>query len=58
MACLDVKKRMGSRVKGGRVIQLPYLEVFKGMRGGGGFGGILTTSNPSFLINWRDLEGE
>ena len=25
-----------------------------------GFGGILTTSSPSFLIppNWRDLEGE
>ena len=25
-----------------------------------GFGGALTTSNPSFLIpqNWRDLEGE
>ena len=24
------------------------------------FGGVLTTSNPSFLIpkNWRDLEGE
>ena len=27
---------------------------------GEGFGGVLTTSNPSFLIppNWRDLEGE
>ena len=25
-----------------------------------GFGGVSTTSNPSFLIssNWRDLEGE
>ena len=27
---------------------------------GEGFGGVLTTSNSSFLIrpNWRDLEGE
>ena len=27
---------------------------------GEGFGGVSTTSNPSFLIppNWRDLEGE
>ena len=62
MACLDVKKRRESRVEGRRVIQLPYLEVFKGRRGRGlkRFGGVLTTSNPSFLIppNWRDLEGE
>ena len=28
MACLEVKKRRGGRVKGGRVIQLPCLEVF------------------------------
>ena len=28
MACLDVKKRKGSRVDEGRVIQLPCLEVF------------------------------
>ena len=28
MACLEVKKRRGSRVEGGRVIQLPCLEVF------------------------------
>ena len=28
MACLDVKKRRGSRVEGERVIQLPCLEVF------------------------------
>ena len=28
MAWLEVKKRKGSRVKGERVIQLPYLEVF------------------------------
>ena len=28
MACLEVKKRRGSRIEGGRVIQLPYLEVF------------------------------
>ena len=28
LACLEVKKRRGSRVEGGRVIQLPYLEVF------------------------------
>ena len=33
MACLEVKKRRGSRVEGGRVIQLPYLEVFSGMKG-------------------------
>ena len=28
MACLEVKKWRGSRVKGGGVVQLPYLEVF------------------------------
>ena len=28
MACLDVKKRRGSRVEGRRVVQLPYLGVF------------------------------
>ena len=28
MVCLEVKKRRGSRVEGGRVIQLPCLEVF------------------------------
>ena len=28
MACLEVKKTRGSRVKGMRVIKLPYLEVF------------------------------
>ena len=52
----------GSRVEGGRVIQLPYLEVFKGFlrKEGEEFGGVSTTSNLSFLIlsNWRDLEGE
>ena len=62
MACLDVKKRRGSRVEGRRVIHLLGLEVFKGRRGRDleEFGGVSTTSNPSFLIppNWRDLEGE
>ena len=45
-------KKEGGRVNGGRVIQLPYLEVFYGRRGKGlkGFGGVSTTSNPSFLI--------
>ena len=49
---------MESRIKGGRVIQLPCLEVFL-KKEGEGFGGISTTSNLSFLIpqNWRDLEG-
>ena len=28
MACLEVKKRRGSKVKGGRIIQLPYLKFF------------------------------
>ena len=28
MVCLEVKKRRESRVEGGRVIQLPCLEVF------------------------------
>ena len=28
MACLDVKKWRGSRVEGGRVVQLPCLEDF------------------------------
>ena len=43
-------------------VKLPCLDFCKG--GGGrdleGFGGVLTTSNPSFLIplNWRDLEEE
>ena len=62
MACLDVKKRRGSRVEGGRVIQLPHLEVFLGRRERDleGFGGVSITSNSLFLIppNWRDLEGE
>ena len=59
MACLEVKKWRGSRVKGGGVIQLPYLRVFL-RKEGEGFGGVSTTSNPSFLIppNLRDLEGE
>ena len=65
MAYLGVKKRRGSRVKAGsrvkseRVIQLPCLEVFL-RKEEEGFGGVSTTSNPSFLIppNWRDLEGE
>ena len=35
MARLEVKKRRGSRVKGGRVIQLPCLEVFERNRGWG-----------------------
>ena len=35
MACLEVKKRRGSRVEGGRVIQLSYLEVFEERRGRG-----------------------
>ena len=62
MACLEVKKWRGSRVKGGGVVQLPCLGVFLRKEGEGleGFGGVSTTSNPSFLIppNWRDLEGE
>ena len=33
MACLEVKKRRGSRVKGERVIQLPYLEIFLKRKG-------------------------
>ena len=47
----------GNRVEGGKVIQLPYLEVFL-RKEGEGFGGVSTTSNISFLIpkNWRDLE--
>ena len=49
MACLGVKKRRESRVKGGRVIQLPCLEVFL-KKEGEGLGGVSTTSNPSFLI--------
>ena len=59
MACLGVKKRRESRVKGGRIIQLPCLKVFL-RKEGEGFGGVSTTSNSSFLIspNWRDLEGE
>ena len=59
MACLEVKKWRGSREKGGGVIQLPCLGVFL-RKEGEGFGGVSTTSNPSFLIppNWRDLEGE
>ena len=59
MACLDVYKRRGSRVKEGRVIQLPYLKVFL-RKEREGFGGVSTTSNSSFLIpqNWRDLAGE
>ena len=28
MTYLEIKKRRGSKVKGGKVIQLPYLEVF------------------------------
>ena len=55
-------KNEGSRVEGGRVIQLPCFEVFYGRRGKSleGFGGISTTFNPSFLIppNWRDFEEE
>ena len=35
MACLEVKKRRESRVEGGRVIQLSYLEVFEERRGKG-----------------------
>ena len=52
MACLDVKKRRGSRVEGGRVIQLPHLEVFLGRseRDLEGFGGVSITSNSLFLI--------
>ena len=61
IACLEVRKRRGSKVKGGggRVIQLPCLEVFL-KKEGEGFGGVSTSSNPSFLIspNWRDLERE
>ena len=60
MACLEVKKRKGSRVEGGRVIQLPCLKIFlkEGERFGV-VGGISITSNSSFLIlpNLRDLEG-
>ena len=49
----------GSRVKEGRVIQLPCLEVIL-RKEEEGFRGVSTTSNPSFLIppNWRDLEGK
>ena len=58
----ESKKNERSRVEGGRVIQLPYLEVFYGRRGKSleGFGAISTTFNPSFLIppNWRDFEEE
>ena len=52
-------KRRGSKVKGERVIQLPYLKVFL-RKEREGFRGVLTTSNSSFLIpqNWRDLAGE
>ena len=59
MACVDVKKRRGSRVEGGRVIQLPCLKVFL-RKEGKGFGGVSTISNPSFSIppNWRNLKGE
>ena len=32
MICLDVGKRKGSRVEGGRVIKLPYFDVFEGRR--------------------------
>ena len=47
------------RVKGRGVVQLLCLEVFLRKKGEG-FGGVSTTSNPSFLIpsNWRDLKGE
>ena len=57
-ALFECLKKEESRVKGGRIIQLPYLEFFK--EGGEGLGGVSTTSNPSFLIplNWRDLKGE
>ena len=52
----------GSRVEGGKVCLITLFECFLRDEGEGfgGFGGILTTSNPSFLIspNLRDLEGE
>ena len=59
MACLGVKKMRGSRVKGGRVIQLSCLKIFL-RKEEEGFWGVSTTSNPSFLIppNLRNLEGE
>ena len=49
MAYLGVKKRRESRVKSGRVIQLPCLEVFL-KKENERFGGVSITSNPSFLI--------
>ena len=52
----------GSRVEGGKVCLITLFECFLREEGERfwGFGGILTTSNPSFLIspNLRDLEGE
>ena len=52
-----LKKRRGSRVKGGRVIQLPYLKVLKKKRGRGleGFEGVSTISNP-IIFNSPKLE--
>ena len=58
MACLEVKKRRGS--SRGRESNLITLFGNFLRNGEEGFGGVPTTSNPSFLIsqNWRDLDGE
>ena len=60
MACLEVKKRRGSRVEGVRESNLITLFESFLRKKGEGFGGVSNTSNPSFLIppNWRDLEEE
>ena len=59
IACLDGGGVKGGRVDGGRVCQIILCECFL-REEEEGFGGVLTTSNFSFLIppNWRNLEGE
>ena len=49
----------GSIVEGGRVSEITLFGCFLRVEGEG-FGGVLSTSNPSFLIppNWRDFEGK
>ena len=59
MACLEVKKREGEYSRGRENNSITLFGNFL-RNEGEGFGGVSTTSNPSFLIlqNWRDLEGE
>ena len=59
LACLDGRGVDESSVQEGRVSWIILFECFL-WEEREEFGGVLTTSNSSFLIppNWRDLEGE